>query len=202
MTAHSPAGLSPARPLATREIDTPLGPMLGAATDAGVCLLEFTDRRALATELRELDRGLGRAPSTGASRPPEAAPREHLDHLSDELSAYFAGVITRFSVPLVPAGSAFERAVWDLLLAIPYGRTTSYGAVARQLGQPGAARAVGRANGRNRIAIIIPCHRVIDSSGGLHGYGGGLHRKRYLLELETTFSGEGALWPPALAGAH
>ncbi|MFM9997202.1 MAG: methylated-DNA--[protein]-cysteine S-methyltransferase [Phycisphaerales bacterium] len=198
MTAPSPAGRSPA-PLATREIDTPLGPMLGAATDGGVCLLEFTDRRALATELRELDRGLGRTPPDTRAT---ADPFEHLDHLSDELSAYFAGVITRFSVPLVPAGSAFERGVWDLLMAIPYGRTTSYGAIARQLGQPGASRAVGRANGRNRIAIVIPCHRVIDSSGGLHGYGGGLHRKRYLLELEMTFSGAGSLWPPALAGAH
>lgn len=185
----------------TREVRTPLGLMLAAACEGGVCLLEFADRRSLAAELRELDHGLAGATAGAAT---DADPREHLDHLSDELSAYFAGVITRFSVPIIPVGSAFERGVWDLLLGIPYGRTTSYGAIARRLGQPGASRAVGRANGRNRIAIVIPCHRVIDSSGGLHGYGGGIHRKRYLLELEMTVAGvdTGALWPPALAGAR
>lgn len=187
--------------LATRELRTPLGLMLAAACEGGVCLLEFADRRSLASELRELDHGL---PGASAGAGPAADPHEHLDHLSDELSAYFGGVVTSFSVPIVPVGSAFERGVWDLLLGIPYGRTTSYGAIARGLGRPGSARAVGRANGRNRIAIVIPCHRVIDSSGGLHGYGGGLHRKRYLLELEMTVAGvdSGSLWPPALAGAR
>lgn len=194
----------------TREVDTPLGDMLAGATDEGVCLLEFIDRRALPGELRELDRRLGH----GAERERRDLAREvagfdaasadqHLDRLSDELSAYFGGLITRFTFPLVPVGTPFERAVWDELLRIPHGRTTSYGSIARTLGRPGASRAVGRANGRNRIAIVIPCHRVIDSTGSLHGYGGGLWRKRYLLELEMSVAGhEGTLWPPVLAGAR
>jgi AraC family transcriptional regulator, regulatory protein of adaptative response / methylated-DNA-[protein]-cysteine methyltransferase len=194
----------------TREIDTPLGLMLAGAADDGVCLLEFTDRRALPAELRELDRRLGQRSERerrellrdiGGFEVP--SPDDHLDRLSDELSAYFGGMVTRFTVPLVSVGSPFERAVWDELARIPYGRTTSYGSIARRLSQPGAARAVGRANGRNRIAIVIPCHRVIDSSGHLHGYGGGLWRKRYLLELEMSVAGHetGSLWPPALAGS-
>jgi AraC family transcriptional regulator of adaptative response/methylated-DNA-[protein]-cysteine methyltransferase len=197
--------------LETREIDTPLGLMLAGASDDGVCLLEFTDRRALAAELRELDRHLARArPARELARGvagygledfEHPSPDQHLDRMSDELAAYFSGQITRFTAPLVPMGTPFERSVWDELLRIPYGRTTSYGSVARRLGQPGASRAVGRANGRNRVAIVIPCHRVIDSSGDLHGYGGGLWRKRYLLELEMSVAGHdtGTLWPPALA---
>ena len=102
-----------------------------------------------------------------------------------QLAEYFAGERTEFELELRPAGTAFQRAVWDLLLAIPYGRTTSYGALALELGDPRKVRAVGLANGRNPISIVIPCHRVIGADGSLTGYGGGLPRKRHLLDLEA-----------------
>lgn len=102
----------------------------------------------------------------------------------DQLEAYFAGERTDFDLPLDLQGSDFQRRVWNALLTIPYGQTRSYGEIAKQIGVPGAARAVGLANGRNPIAIIVPCHRVIGVGGGLTGYGGGLDRKRTLLQLE------------------
>src|SRR5205807_107470 len=103
----------------------------------------------------------------------------------EELTQYFAGSLTRFTAPLDLKGSLFELAVWRELLAIPYGVTSSYGALAAKLGKPGASRAVGRANGANMAAIVVPCHRVIEANGQLRGYGGGLWRKRALLELES-----------------
>lgn len=101
-----------------------------------------------------------------------------------ELDAYFAGRLKHFSVPAAPAGTAFQRRCWDALMAIPFGATRSYGEQAAAIGAPKAARAVGLANGRNPIAIVIPCHRVIGAAGGLTGYGGGVERKRFLLALE------------------
>ncbi len=109
--------------------------------------------------------------------------------LRSQLDAYFAGELRDFDLPVAPAGAEFEQRVWRILRTIPYGTTTSYGAIARRLGAPNAARAVGTANGRNPIAIVIPCHRVIGSDGSLTGYGGGLARKRLLLELESRHSG-------------
>jgi methylated-DNA-[protein]-cysteine S-methyltransferase len=106
-----------------------------------------------------------------------------------QLAEYFAGVRTRFDLALAATGTPFERRVWDLLRGIPYGTTTSYGELARRLGDPKEARAVGAANGKNPIPIIVPCHRVVGSSGDLTGFGGGLERKRWLLEHE------GALLP-------
>jgi methylated-DNA-[protein]-cysteine S-methyltransferase len=106
-----------------------------------------------------------------------------------QLAAYFGGELRDFELPLAPVGGPFEQRVWRELLRIPYGTTTSYGVIAQRLGAPNAARAVGTANGRNPIAIIIPCHRVIGSTGGLTGYGGGLARKRLLLDLESRHSG-------------
>jgi methylated-DNA-[protein]-cysteine S-methyltransferase len=106
-----------------------------------------------------------------------------------QLAEYFAGVRTSFDLPLDATGTPFERRVWDLLRGIPYGTTTSYGELARRLGDPKEARAVGAANGKNPIPIIVPCHRVVGSSGDLTGFGGGLERKRWLLEHE------GALLP-------
>jgi O-6-methylguanine DNA methyltransferase len=108
----------------------------------------------------------------------------YLDRLEEELAHYFEGTLHEFTVPLDRPGTPFQTAVWDRLLEIPYGETCSYGEVARAIGKPGASRAVGRANGENCIAIVIPCHRVIESGGGLRGYGGGLARKRWLLDLE------------------
>ena len=104
----------------------------------------------------------------------------------EEFDRYFAGELTEFSIPLGIRGSGFQRQVWDLLMQIPYGQTRTYGDLARKLGEPNAARAVGRANATNPIAIIVPCHRVIGASGALTGYAGGLDIKRTLLELEAS----------------
>jgi AraC family transcriptional regulator of adaptative response/methylated-DNA-[protein]-cysteine methyltransferase len=109
---------------------------------------------------------------------------QHLDLLKVELNLYFAGELKTFSVPLVYPGTPFQRRVWEELLAIPYGETRSYEQLAIAVGKRQAVRAVGRANGLNRIAIVIPCHRVINKGGALGGYGGGLRRKEYLLDLE------------------
>jgi AraC family transcriptional regulator of adaptative response/methylated-DNA-[protein]-cysteine methyltransferase len=157
-------------------IDTPLGPMIAGATDGGVCLLEFTDRRMLEAQfatLRKRFRG-GIAPGDNA----------HLAKLRDQLGQYFAGRLKAFTVPMEYPGTDFERRVWEALLRIPYGTTVSYEDLANTVGSPGAQRAVGTANGRNRIAIVIPCHRVVNKSGELGGYGGGLWRKQRLLEIE------------------
>lgn len=104
----------------------------------------------------------------------------------DQLEEYFAGQRTEFELELEMAGTPFQRRVWSALMTIPYGQTRSYGEIAMQLDAPGASRAVGLANGRNPIAIIVPCHRVIGANGKLTGYGGGLSRKRALLDLETA----------------
>jgi methylated-DNA-[protein]-cysteine S-methyltransferase len=101
-----------------------------------------------------------------------------------QLGAYFEGDLTRFDLPVRLHGSAFQQEVWHALTEIPYGETTSYGELARRVGRPGAARAVGLANGQNPVAIIVPCHRVVGADGSLTGYAGGLHRKRILLQLE------------------
>ena len=127
------------------------------------------------------------------NRHPETAGWERDDeHLADarrQLNEYFAGERTTFDLPLRPAGTPFQLRVWDALLRIPYGETASYGELARELGEAGQdyrlARAVGAANGRNPIAIVVPCHRVIGSNGSLTGYGGGLECKRALLDLEV-----------------
>ncbi len=109
---------------------------------------------------------------------------EGFDDVVRQLGEYFAGERTAFDLPLRPVGSDFELAVWEQLTRIPYGETRSYGHVARALGDPGAAQAVGAANGRNPLSIVVPCHRVIGADGSLVGYGGGLQRKRFLLDLE------------------
>lgn len=111
---------------------------------------------------------------------------EHNTALARELDAYFAGKLREFTVPLDLRGTAFQLRVWELLCKIPYGETRSYGEIAQALGNPRATRAVGQANGRNPVSIIVPCHRVIGSDGGLTGYGGGLHRKKALLDLEAA----------------
>jgi AraC family transcriptional regulator, regulatory protein of adaptative response / methylated-DNA-[protein]-cysteine methyltransferase len=155
---------------------TPLGPMIAGATDAGICLLEFTDRRLLEQQLATLRRRFR------AALAPDDHP--HLQTLRTELDEYFAGARSTFSVPIDAPGSPFEERVWRALREIPYGETRSYTDVARAIGHPAASRAVGRANGLNRIAIVIPCHRVVNTNGELGGYGGGLWRKRRLLDIE------------------
>ena len=158
-------------------LETPLGPMIAGANDAGVCVLEFTDRRMLEQQLVTLRKRL-KATLIPGDHP-------HLGRLREELTEYFAGTRQAFNVPLKAPGTPFEERVWHALSAIPYGETRSYADIAREVGSPTAVRAVGRANGMNRIAIVIPCHRVVNKSGELGGYGGGLWRKRRLLHLES-----------------
>ncbi|MGY1619264.1 methylated-DNA--[protein]-cysteine S-methyltransferase [Geodermatophilus sp. SYSU D00691] len=114
----------------------------------------------------------------------DLGPRDDGGDVAAQLGEYFAGERTAFDLPLRPAGSAFELAVWEQLAAIPYGGTRSYGAVAAAVGEPGGAQAVGLACGRNPLAIVVPCHRVVGADGSLVGFGGGLPRKRFLLDLE------------------
>jgi AraC family transcriptional regulator of adaptative response/methylated-DNA-[protein]-cysteine methyltransferase len=167
--------------LVTAWVESPLGPLLMAATEAGICLLEFTDRRALETQFVTLRRHFGCAIVPGS--------HAHLEQLKVELAEYFAGQRTEFDVPVVYPGSSFQQAVWEQLRRIPYGQTRSYEEVARAVGTATAQRAVGRANGQNRIAIVIPCHRVVNKDGKLGGYGGGLWRKQFLLDLERRVNG-------------
>jgi AraC family transcriptional regulator of adaptative response/methylated-DNA-[protein]-cysteine methyltransferase len=160
-------------------IETPLGPMLAIASDAGLELLEFVDRRALETELRELRKTL-------RSGQVAVVPGDHpiLHRTAAQLGEYFAGGRHDFDLPLAQHGSAFQMSVWRALCEIPYGETRSYSDMARRVGSPAAVRAIGRVNGQNRIAIVVPCHRVIRADGSLCGYGGGRWRKQWLLDHE------------------
>jgi AraC family transcriptional regulator of adaptative response/methylated-DNA-[protein]-cysteine methyltransferase len=157
-------------------LESPLGPLVVGAVPAGVCLVEFTDRRMLEAQFATLRKRFTCPVLPGA--------HEHLERLKEELAGYFAGTRTAFTVPLVYPGTRFQVRVWNALLRIPYGETRSYKELACSVGAPGAQRAVGRANGLNRIGIVIPCHRVVNKSGALGGYGGGLWRKQFLLDLE------------------
>ena len=167
-----------AQPAVVTRLLTPLGPMVAAARDDALLLLEFADRRMLEKQIDRIRRQV----------PARFVPGENdlLARTQAELDEYFAGARREFTVPLDTPGSEFQRAVWDALRAIPYGETRSYLEQARAIGRADAVRAVARANGDNRIAIIIPCHRVIGSSGELTGYGGQLWRKKALLDRERT----------------
>ena len=156
---------------------TKLGPMFLGATDKGLCLLEFTDRKMLETEFRHLRKRLNAAFIPGTN--------EHINQAKRELDEYLEGQRTTFSLTLVAPGTDFQKDVWQALQKIPYGETRSYKEQAKMIGRPKAVRAVANANGMNRIAIVIPCHRVIGADGTLTGYGGGLARKKFLLELEA-----------------
>ncbi|MDQ2866866.1 MAG: methylated-DNA--[protein]-cysteine S-methyltransferase [Verrucomicrobiota bacterium] len=157
-------------------LETPLGPMVAAANDEGVCLLEFADRRGLDASYEKM-RKIFRVPVLPGEK-------DALKKLRAELAAYFAGTLRRFTVPLFVRGTEFQKKVWRELKKIPHGETVSYEQIAERVGNYRAVRAVARANGTNRISIIIPCHRVIGKDGGLSGYGGGVWRKRLLLDLE------------------
>lgn len=160
--------MSSADTVAYTIVESPLGPLTLTGRDEGLTTLELPPRRG--------------HPSVGADWRRDDA---RFADVADQLGGYFAGGLKEFDVALAPAGTPFQRQVWDALTEIPYGATASYGEVARRIGRPSAARAVGQANNRNPIAIIIPCHRVIGASGSLTGYGGGLDRKRLLLDLEA-----------------
>ncbi|PKN99194.1 MAG: XRE family transcriptional regulator [Chloroflexi bacterium HGW-Chloroflexi-4] len=160
----------------TTRILTPIGPMLAGAAQDGICLLEFVDRRMLETQIKRVTHRLQAKVLLGES--------PFFKMLSNQLDEYFAAKRRTFTVPLVLAGTPFQQSVWNLLQTIPYGETRSYKQQAAALGDPAAIRAVARANGDNRISILIPCHRVIGATGELVGYGGGLWRKQHLLKLE------------------
>jgi AraC family transcriptional regulator of adaptative response/methylated-DNA-[protein]-cysteine methyltransferase len=164
--------------IVTTPIQTPLGLLVAGANPKGVCLLEFADRRAFEHQVAVLKKCLGAALVPGRN--------EHIERLEEELSYYFEGRLRSFTVPLVIAGTPFQELVWRRLLEIPFGEVISYGGLADEISHPGAQRAVGRANGDNRLAILVPCHRVVQKNGELRGYGGGLWRKQFLLDLERA----------------
>lgn len=158
-------------------IDSPYGALTLVAEDGVLCGLYMTDQR--------------HRPPEEAFGTPDDAPFAQAE---DELTAYFDGRLTDFTLDLRLNGTPFQRTVWDRLRSIPYGETRTYGELADALGNPAASRAVGLANGRNPIGIIVPCHRVIGASGSLTGYGGGLERKRRLLDFERGTAGPAPLF--------
>lgn len=159
-------------------IQTPLGEMIACAIDQGICLLEFTDRKNFEKQLMSLSKTLKA----------ELVEKDHIyfQQLEQELKEYFDGNRSKFDVPLFTTGTEFQEKVWQLLREIPMGETRTYKQQSELLGNPKAIRAVGRVNGINKIAILIPCHRVMGSSGELVGYAGGIWRKQKLLELEKA----------------
>ena len=176
---HSPTKSKDTTVVTITRLETPLGPMFAGVTDEGLCLLEFTDRRMLETEFKYLSRGL-KAKLIQGEHP-------HLNTVRNQLDEYFKGTRKKFDLPLYTPGTDFQQAVWRELQTIPYGTTRSYKEQSIAINIPDAVRAVANANGMNRIAIIIPCHRVIGSDGQLTGYGGGLWRKKWLLEHEMKY---------------
>ena len=163
-------------------LPSPLGDMIAGATDNGLCFLEWHDRGGV-ERIKERVQKRYKCELVESDNP-------HLRTLRNQLDEYFTGTRTTFDVPIDVTGTPFERAVWDKLLQIPCGETRSYGQMAQLLGKPGASRAVGRANGANYLGIVIPCHRVIEANGNLRGYGGGVWRKKWLLELESASAGQ------------
>jgi O-6-methylguanine DNA methyltransferase len=151
------------------------------ATKDGVCLLEFEERSELNAEIEILEKHFKATREQGTNT--------HIDSLEKELVTYFKGELKTFKTPLICQGSDFQLRVWDALLKIPYGVTRTYKEQTATLGDPKAIRAVASANGKNKIAIVIPCHRVIGSDGSLTGYAGGIDRKRFLLNLERKIAG-------------
>jgi AraC family transcriptional regulator of adaptative response/methylated-DNA-[protein]-cysteine methyltransferase len=165
--------------LVRSEISTPLGSMVAVADDAALYLLEFENRVALTGELRRLERDFGLI-GLGSNTV--------LEMLVAQLGDYFTGKSADFQIPTIQHGTAFEEAVWQALKQIPPGQTRSYGDIAEALGQPEKSREVGRANGANKISIVVSCHRVIGADGSLVGYGGGLWRKKWLLDHERQYA--------------
>lgn len=163
-----------------RTIATPLGVMIAAATPAGVCLCDFSDRKHIDKLCQKV------YAAVGEQLLPADAPM--LAQLEEELHEYYSGVRHSFSVPVAAVGTDFQQRVWHALRGIAYGSTTSYLQLSEQLGDRLAIRAVANANGNNCVALLLPCHRVIGTDGSLTGYGGGLERKKLLLELEARHS--------------
>ena len=175
-TGEAPRGSTRRRDLAVCRFSTPLGPMVAAGDAEAVVLLEFWDRRMLETQFKALERRIGAVFFPGENEP--------LRQIRGEAERFFRGELRAFATPLLLPGSEHQRRVWTALRSIPYGKTASYGEIARRLGKPSATRAVARAVGENRLAMVVPCHRVVGADGRLTGYGGGLWRKRWLLDHE------------------
>ena len=163
-------------------LTTPLGSMFVCSTENGICLLEFVDRKALETEFKDLQRLLNAKIITGEN--------QHIKQAKKEIAEYFNGQRKAFDVKLHMPNTDFQKIVWECLREIPYGKTSTYQQQAEKIGKPKAVRAVAYANGHNRISIIVPCHRVIGKNGELIGYGGGIERKRWLIEHERKLSNE------------
>lgn len=178
-----PSRASQLNPAVSRWIETPLGPMFAVESDGKLALLEFVDRRMLETQLKIFQRRFEQRVIPGNT--------PLLEQIERELDDYFSGKTSRFETPVVLRGTEFQEAVWRALMDVPYGTTASYAELAQMIGNPEAVRAVARANGDNRIAILIPCHRIIGSDGSLTGYGGGIWRKKRMLELERASLGAG-----------
>lgn len=200
--------MPPAPRLLCRDIQSPLGPVLAGIVEpgktpnepGGVCVLELGPTSRREKERGEIEQHFG-------SRFEHDAEHPLLDTLESQIAEYFAGRRTGFDMPLCTPGTAFQHAVWNAMRTIPLGATVTYGELARTIGKnPNAARAVGAASGRNRVSIIIPCHRVVDlaydpavgGSAGLRGYGGGIENKRWLLEHERRIAGATTLFEAML----
>ncbi len=166
--------------ISTKEIVTPIGQMLAAATEEGVFFLGYAESLTLGFDLKKAAAELEGSFKKGK----DDAGERHLLKLDTELKEYFEGNRRQFTVPVILSGTDFQKKAWETLMKIPYGKTWSYSRQAAEIGNPKAVRAVGSANGKNRIVIVIPCHRVIAKRKGLGGYTGGLWRKEYLLKLE------------------
>lgn len=174
----APTLLDNSKVLKSSWIDTPLGPMIVIGDEHAIYLLEFVDRRGLERKVERLRQKTKSAIIPGVT--------ESIRLIEGELTEYFAGKLTIFTTPICLLGSPFQKSVWEQLMAIPPGETRSYSDIAVSLGKPTAFRAVAQANGANQLAIMIPCHRVINLNGDLGGYGGGITRKEWLLHHEKA----------------
>jgi len=176
----SALGYSPRVRIAYHVMTSPVGLLFLARTDKGLRYLEFMDRKSI----KRMISNHGGAEELEATWVPSLL---DLKPVVDQLDAYFCGALSQFSLALDAIGTDFQQAVWKELRKIPFAETRTYGEIAKAIRQPKAARAVGLANNQNPIAIVVPCHRVIGANGSLTGYGGGIQRKRWLLQHETRF---------------
>jgi AraC family transcriptional regulator of adaptative response/methylated-DNA-[protein]-cysteine methyltransferase len=158
--------------------DSPRGQMIAVADNAALYLLEFVQRKGLEPEIERLKKRLGSEIVAGRTA--------LIDQVEHEINAYFAGELQHFTVPFVLTGSPFQQSVWQALCTIPAGQTRSYQEIALQIGRPTASRAVARANSTNQLAVVVPCHRVINANGQLGGYAGGIATKQWLLQHEKS----------------
>ncbi len=164
--------------LKVAQVPSPLGPIMVAGDEEAVYLVEFWDRRMLETQFSILEKRIGALFFPGET--------DATRSMAKEIESYFAGKLTTFATPIRTPGTASQEEVWQMLLKVPSGKTWTYGELATRLGKPKAVRAIARAVGENRLAIVVPCHRIVGADGKLTGYGGGLWRKRHLLELERN----------------